>query len=147
MAMTKGSLIIVLLLLVTTAAQASRFTDNEDGTITDRSIGVMWQQGEGGLKSWHDAVNYCDSLSLADYSDWRLPTVAELKSLVAKERGYPKIETKYFPDFPATRVSYWSSVEAHGDWRRAKALVFTFGTEDAPRKTKEYRVRCVRTMK
>jgi hypothetical protein len=145
--MTKFGLILLLLFLGTAVAKAFSFTDNGDGTISDSTHGVMWQKGEGGLKSWHDAMVYCDDLSLAKYHDWRLPTVAELKSLVAKDRGYPKIETKYFPDFPATHVSYWSSVESRGDLRRAKAVVFTFGTADAQRKTKEHRVRCVRTMK
>lgn len=37
---------------------------------------------------WPEAVEYCAALSLDGHDDWRLPTLAELQSLVHKGKGY-----------------------------------------------------------
>lgn len=59
------------------------FVDNADGTITDNSTGLMWQQADDGLgRDWQNALSYAESLSLAGYSDWRLPNAKELHSIV-----------------------------------------------------------------
>jgi hypothetical protein len=60
---------------------AGGYKDNGDGTVTDASTGLMWQQDGLTNKSWEQALSYCENLSLAGYSDWRLPTVKELRSL------------------------------------------------------------------
>ncbi len=69
-----------------------RFTDNEDGTVTDNLTGLIWLQNANrfGKKTWSDALNDCNSLaddgtnltdgSVAGY--WRLPNVRELQSLI-----------------------------------------------------------------
>ena len=60
-----------------------------DGTFLDRQTGVRWtaesmpSQGvEGWL--WTDANAYCESLSLAGSSTWRLPLTDELDSLLRR---------------------------------------------------------------
>lgn len=61
-----------------------RFIDNNDGTITDRLTGLIWQaQGLIGsdFKTWEEALTYANNLELAGYNDWRLPNVHELNSL------------------------------------------------------------------
>jgi hypothetical protein len=63
------------------------FVDNGDGTITDQASGLMWQKddsGEGML--WEDALEYCENLELAGYSDWRLPNAKEMQSIVDYSR-------------------------------------------------------------
>jgi hypothetical protein len=42
-------------------------------------------------------MDYCDSLSLAGHSDWRLPSVGRLVSLVIIAQGGPAIDIQYFP--------------------------------------------------
>jgi len=64
------------------------FVDNGDGTVTDRATGLMWQKG-GSLKplAWRLVKSYVNSLNKnrsAGYSDWRLPTIDELVSLIEK---------------------------------------------------------------
>lgn len=51
--------------------------------VTDTRSGLMWQQGSSstGL-TWVNAKAYCSDLVLAGFEDWRLPTKAELESLV-----------------------------------------------------------------
>lgn len=58
------------------------YTNNGDGTITDNITGLMWQQDPGSKMSYTNAVNGADSFTLAGYSDWRLPTIKELYSLI-----------------------------------------------------------------
>ncbi len=44
----------------------------------DSKTGLMWQiQKSKSFKNSKEAVKYSESLVLADYSDWRLPTVDE----------------------------------------------------------------------
>ncbi|MGD9037590.1 MAG: DUF1566 domain-containing protein [Syntrophobacterales bacterium] len=68
---------------------ANDFVDNGDGTITDRATGLMWQKsGSSGAKTWKRARTYVKQLNedqFAGYSDWRLPTIDELASLVERE--------------------------------------------------------------
>ena len=69
-----------------------RFTDNENGTVTDNLTGLIWLKNVNrfGPKTWSDALNDCNTLAadgtiLTDGSnagDWRLPNVKELQSLI-----------------------------------------------------------------
>ena len=55
---------------------------NGDGTVTDNKSKLMWQQSDAGNSfNWSSAKQYCDSVMIGDYADWRLPTVAELDSI------------------------------------------------------------------
>lgn len=58
------------------------YADNGDGTVTDNVTGLMWVQARGSQVSWQDAVNGASSCTTAGYSDWRMPTVKELYSLI-----------------------------------------------------------------
>jgi hypothetical protein len=68
----------------------------------------MWQQTTmAGEKNWEQALSYCESLSLAGFTDWRLPTVKELISLVDYSRSGPAINILLFQD--TLSAFYWSS--------------------------------------
>ncbi len=83
-----------------------RFTANGDGTVTDTCTGLIWQQETApGRKSWCEALAYCENLTLAGRSDWRLPTVRELQSLVDYGRHDPALD----PVFGSVSPFYWSS--------------------------------------
>ncbi|MBN1913791.1 MAG: DUF1566 domain-containing protein [Candidatus Omnitrophica bacterium] len=60
----------------------SRFKDNGDGTITDTLTGLMWQKGENERMDWYSALKACKSMDLAGHSDWRLPNLKELNSIL-----------------------------------------------------------------
>ena len=48
----------------------------------DPSTGLMWTAKDNGNDiTWRKAMKYCQNLSLAGYSDWRLPTIDELSSI------------------------------------------------------------------
>jgi len=88
-----------------------RFTDNGDSTVTDNLTGLMWTKDANlpGTKRWLEALDYCNNLTLAGYSDWRLPNVNELESLVnANEAdGASWLTAQGFISVQPS--SYWSS--------------------------------------
>ena len=63
------------------------FADNNNGTMTDRATGLMWQKADDGIpRDWEHALSYAHNLSLAGYTDWRLPNAKELQSIVDYSR-------------------------------------------------------------
>ena len=83
-----------------------RFVDNGDGTVTDSCTGLMWQKNTApGSHTWTQALQYCESLTLAGRTDWRLPNVRELQSILDYGRINPSID----PVFGAESGWYWSS--------------------------------------
>jgi len=61
----------------------------DNGTICDLKIwwdsksNLSWEIGpSGGDMSWQSAISYCNARSVYGYSDWRLPTISELRSLI-----------------------------------------------------------------
>ena len=66
----------------------NNFVDNGDGTISDLATGLMWQQvNDGTMRDWENALLYAENLTLADYSDWRLPNAKELQSIIDYTRS------------------------------------------------------------
>ncbi len=120
------------------------FTDNRNGTVTDSTTRLMWQQGEGGSKVWESALTYCEGLSLASYSDWRLPNIKELESITDDTRYGPAIDTIYFPN--VNNENYWSSTTYAYTASFAWVVSFSYGHVYGLRyKTLyNYYVRCVR---
>ena len=58
---------------------------------------------------WHEALTYCENLEFAGHTDWRLPNVRELQSIVDYGRTRPAID----PVFGAESAGYWSSTASY----------------------------------
>ncbi|MBH2006378.1 MAG: DUF1566 domain-containing protein [Myxococcaceae bacterium] len=95
--------------------------DISDSTVTDLWTGLMWEQtGSATPLTWNtsalpgSAQAYCGNLSKGGYTDWRLPSVLELQSLVdyAKSSTPPTIDTAAFPNTSATY--YYTSLTVAG---------------------------------
>lgn len=89
-----------------------RFRDHEDGTVTDRLTDLMWTKdaniyGLYGGRTWTEALSDCASCTEGGYSDWRLPNVRELLSLVDYGRDDPLPAGHPFDK--VTGPYYWSS--------------------------------------
>ena len=87
-----------------------RFTDNGDDTVTDNNTKLIWSKNANlcGHKNWLGAMHYCSGLTHAGHSDWRLPSISELKSLIDRSQWNPALP----PGNPFTNVRgsyYWSS--------------------------------------
>ena len=90
---------------------ANDLLDNGDDTVTDRVTGLMWQKGgsEDGM-TWQDAKVYVKGLNSKKYagnSNWRLPTIEELASLMKSMKSE---ESLYIaPIFSKEQEICWSS--------------------------------------
>lgn len=104
---------------------ASSFQDNEDGTVSDLNTGLMWQQTPDFERhNYYDAFDYVDGLEIGGYTDWRLPTIKELYSLLysngsldasSSAVSQPYLYDEYF-DFEYDQMmsfagQYWSSTK------------------------------------
>ena len=97
------------------ASPSPRFTDYGDGTVKDKLTGLMWAKDANmtGAMTWAAAIEYANNLTLGvscggEYTDWRLPNVKELQSLIDFGNSDPALPTGH----PFTNVQYsyyWSS--------------------------------------
>lgn len=109
------------------------YTDNGNGTVSDNNTGLTWQKcsmgqtddelcsGTASAYNWYQASgtydatynpsseNVCGALERGGYSDWRLPSKKELKSIVDYSIPYPDptLDTAFFPN--TITSFYWSS--------------------------------------
>jgi hypothetical protein len=121
-----------------TFAGPQRFTDNGDGTVTDNLTGLVWlkdtnciathypdfdQDGDygDGAVTWQHALDFVAGINDgayplcgAGYTDWRLPNVRELQSLIdygVREPALPAGHPFTWPPIldPPPYPWYWSS--------------------------------------
>ncbi len=91
------------------------YTDNGDGTITDKVTGLMWQRVDNGESTWDNAATRAASVTTGGYADWRLPTPTELFSIMNHNNGNPAaLNTTFFPSNPAGAAEYWWSTDSYG---------------------------------
>ncbi len=155
--------------LVSADTVAVSYTNNNNGTITDNTTGLMWKTCDQG-QAWDNnntAANLTDDNCTADsnatdnylwtaalteaqnhtfagYDDWRLPNVKELTS-IADYTLSPSIN----PVFPnANTGNFWSSTlyaDASGNTNAAWRVAFINGFISNIIRTVDSRVRLVRT--
>ncbi|TLX72813.1 DUF1566 domain-containing protein [Labilibacter sediminis] len=115
------------------------YIDNGDGTITDKVTGLMWEKDMGEKITFAEATTKASESTLGNYTDWRVPTIKELYSLIlftGKVQGATAfemfIDTQYF-DQPLGNTSTgereidaqtWSATEYVGTTMNADATVF-----------------------
>ena len=58
------------------------YTDNGDGTVSDNVTGLIWEKEMGSKISYKEAFQKAESSDLGGYSDWRVPSIKELYSLI-----------------------------------------------------------------
>jgi len=119
-------------------------TDNGDGTVTDARTGLMWAKaGPEASMRWEEALSYCEGLSFGGYTDWRLPSKTELRSIMDFSRCDPASDPAFFPD---TRSAYyWSSTSSAFMPRYAWCVHFGNGIGCPSGKSVRRLVRPVRT--
>lgn len=113
--------------------------------VEDNVTKLQWQRAMNrGDMTWQEAQDYCWNLSLANRSDWRLPTMIELLSLVdyGKASG-PSVNTATFTD-AAVDDYWWTSTAPPGtDYGVYLQLAWAqFGFFD--KTTGKAKARCVR---
>lgn len=139
----------------------SIYTNHGNGTVTDTRTGLMWKQCVEGLSgancstgsatpmTWAAALgaaatnNAANSgAGFANHTDWRLPNLKELRSLVEECKTNPSINDTVFPGTPASDV--WSGSPSAYDSYYAWNVYFNSGVAYYDYRNGNYRVRLVR---
>lgn len=123
---------------------AVRFARSEpaagEPVVLDRMTQLEWQGCAAGLTGstcgggsssqmdWAGAVAYCEALTWGGHSDWRLPTVRELSTIVDAGRVEPNIDPPAFPGTPSH--TSWSSSSVAGSGSGAWYVNFNYGNVD-----------------
>lgn len=116
----------------------------EGETILDNLTGLIWQrEASEGTFTLESAIDFCDNLDLAGISDWRLPHIQELRSIVDRTTSNPALDTTAFSALDTE--FFWSNTSVIGssgffNW----AIVFATGFDNDVPNTNALRVRCVR---
>ncbi|VVS94657.1 Lcl C-terminal domain-containing protein [Desulfoluna spongiiphila] len=97
-------------------AGKDRFHQNAGGlTVTDTETGLMWEL-ESAEKyatqtfDWNAALVHCNTLTLAGYQDWRLPTTKEILSIINCNATENYLYSEIFKNTKAGQTDqYWTS--------------------------------------
>ena len=119
--------------------QNNRYTDKGDGTILDKSTNLIWKQCAEGLSgdncatgsaiavNWQQALQQANSSTFAGKSNWRLPNIKELSSLVKLNCYLPAMNEVLFPNIPAE--NFWSSSPNSSSSGKAWVIYFGYGDD------------------
>ena len=122
--------------------------------VTDDESRLLWQGcaagytgedcagGSANTMEWAQALQYCESLIWGGYSDWRLPDIIELQSIVDNFRMEPAVDETFFPTL-RNSVHWASSTNAYYE-DYAFCVTFNLGNVAYEHKINVHEVRCVR---
>ena len=118
----------------------TQLLDHGDGTISDTKTGLMWKKCAEGLSgencdtgsvstfNWQQALEQpgiVNSSGFAGYTDWRLPNIKELTSIVEEQCYHPAININRFPGTPSS--VFWSASADSGYSGYAWVVYFVNG--------------------
>lgn len=138
------------------ATKTNHLQDSSNGTVIDSKTDLIWKKCSEG-QVWNSNLNSCDGaakvfnwqqalqqvqvVNLSDgennlgvgYTDWRLPNIKELYSIVEPQCYYPSINLAVFPSTPTEGDNsvfslslFWTSTQRSNNNGRT-ALVVNFG--------------------
>jgi hypothetical protein len=135
--------------------------------VLDNQTNLIWEvkQNKDGIQnygnpndadnaySWNESnqkfIHALNAAHFGRFSDWRLPSLKELKTLVDSNRKNPTISADYFPNTQSS--FYWSSTPYAGYTNTAWGVYFGNGSDNyndkfsgGPYKSYGYYVRAVR---
>jgi hypothetical protein len=133
------------------------FTLLSNGLAQDQVTGLMWMRCAYGQSwdsanstctgtpvqiTWQDALQLSTTLSDGGYSDWRLPNVKELATVVEKRCVNPSVNEVLFP--ATSPENFWTSTTVVGTESSAWSIAFYNGKNNTKDKLLDLHVRFVR---
>ena len=113
---------------IAASTPTSDFIDNNDGTVTHKKTGLQWKKCAEGLSgascatgtaatyAWQAALNQAVTVNagagFAGHTDWRVPNIKELMSIIEDQCSSPAVNEVLFPATPA--ASFWTSSPSMG---------------------------------
>lgn len=107
------TLTFLLLVSMATAQAQAAYLGQSDGSVLDTTTGLLWQHSTSSQTyTWGEALAYCEALTAGGHTDWRLPNIRELASLLHFAYTQPVIHPTFSVASPDSR--YWSSTSSSG---------------------------------
>ena len=110
-------------------------------TWLDPNTGLEWQRETPGRMTWYEGRDYASSLILDGKSDWRLPALKELASLLDRTiyRPVMRVGIPFRDSLP-----YWSATAFRRQRHSAWTIMFEGAYVLSYYKINRYYIRCVR---
>jgi len=142
--------IFTFICLFTVLLSATKLTRSGDYVIDDTNR-MMWQdsqENEKVLLTQDHAIEYCEKLNQSGFSDWKLPTVEQYKTVIDKSRIRAQLMINKAFRY-ALADDYWSSdrtwIRNFGQY--GYYVFFKSGSVYYQNRTYPKYVRCVRNLK
>ena len=124
-------------------------TIDGDVVVFDRATGLCWAAdgdeagcNNGDTITWANAIAYANGLDFAGFTDWRVPNINELLSILDFSTISPTITEP--PFINTVSAEYWSSTTYSGLTTWGYYVIFDNGGCAIKPKTDTYQLRCVR---
>lgn len=147
----KGEVMKILFLIIFATFAFADLSRSSSGIVRDDQTHLEWADHESVTKTWEEAIDYCEELSL-NGGGWRLANINELLSIMG---GYPKSDLAYPHAINGTFVNvdlndeYWSSTYSSIYYKDAAIRITArkgiFFSSD--KISSRLKVRCVRDLK
>lgn len=129
---------------ITTPVSVEHFSIASPSTVIDNLTGLMWRrQFLSDTLTWESALTHADTAATAGFTDWRLPNIKEIQSIMDVSRINPCLNTSYFTAIPAMKC--WASTTLPNKTGSAWYLDTRFGITTYDVKTRRNYVYLVRT--
>ena len=122
--------------------------------VKDQTTGLIWETKTDD-NSIHDKdnkynfyylnekfINRLNQNNFGGFSDWRIPEIAELNTLVSVQQNRPSINSQYFPKTSA--YDYWTTTPHVNDTSQGWCVSFFHGNDSIQSRQSEFHVRAVR---
>ena len=118
----------------------SHIRDNTNNIILDSRTGLIWSDTAPQTKTWINAIDYCENLTIGSFTNWRLPNINELESITDR-RAYSPATSTSFQNIQSNK--YFSSTTYVGEPTKAWIKDFYYGASSFELKTDSLNVICV----
>lgn len=135
---------IFIIQLNATLIKDSTLSDNY--VIIDTKTLLMWQDDNDAKfdnYNWEDAISHCENLTKKGFSDWRLPNINELETIIDDSLSSPALSGEFSN---VSNSKYWSSTTFIDTKTKAWHIDFNSAEMDHTNKTNTLNVRCVRDL-
>lgn len=134
------NIITLSLIVYSLFAQLTR----SNNVVYDDNTNLYWQDdisAKNHANSWSGAINDCNTLTLDNKDDWRLPNINELYSIIDHTLYNPPIYSTFVN---SSNTSYWSSTTSYNSSTQAYSIRFYYGSIELKSKSLNHTLRCVR---
>ena len=111
----------------------------------DDKSGLVWQDNQVVAQkemTQQEAIAYCQNLKLDSFEDWRLPTVKEFYTIIDLTKNRPALKNGFEI---RNDERYWTATPfVKNPDKEAWRISMSYGEAEPYKKSRDYRVRCVR---